>query len=143
MRYPAIITKEGKKTLASFADCPGCQTEADPGEDISVQAADALTGWLESHLLLGRVPPRPSKRKPKGKVLWVEVPPGLAVKLLIRWARNDAGLTQAQVAKRAKVSQRMIAKLENPNYNPTLETLEKVASALGARLEVNLAQDAA
>jgi DNA-binding XRE family transcriptional regulator len=143
MRYPATLTKEGKKTLANFADCPGCQTEADPGEDIAVQAADALTGWLEAHLLLGRVPPRPSTRKPKGKVLWVEVAAGLAVKLLIRWARNDAGLTQAQLAKRAKVTQQMIAKLENPNYNPTLEALEKVASALGARLEVNLAQDAA
>jgi DNA-binding XRE family transcriptional regulator len=142
MRYPAIITKEGKKTLANFADCPGCQTEAD-GENIAVQAVDALTGWLESHLLLGRVPPRPSARKPKGKALWVEVPAGLAVKLLIRWARNEAGLTQAQLAKRAKVTQQMIAKLENPNYNPTLEALEKVASALGARLEVNLAQDAA
>ena len=73
-------------------------------------------------------------------MLWIEVPAGLAVKLLIRWARNEAGLTQAQLAKRAKVTQQMIAKLENPNYNPTLE---KVASALGARLEVNLAQDAA
>ena len=143
MRYPAIITKEGKKTLASFPDCPGCQTEADPGEDISIQAADALSGWLEAHLLLGRVPPQPSTRKPKGKVLWVKVPAGLAVKLLIRWARNEAGLTQAQLAKRAKVTQQMIAKLENPNYNPTLEALEKVASALGARLEVKLSQDAA
>ena len=143
MRYPAIITKEGRKTLATFADCPGCQTEAHPGEDISIQATDALTGWLESHLLLGRVPPQPSTRKRKGNVLWVEVPAKLAVKLLIRWARNDAGLTQAQLAKRAKVTQQMIAKLENPNYNPTLEALEKVASALGARLEVNLAQDAA
>ena len=143
MRYPAIITKEGKKTLANFPDCPGCQTESDPREDIAVQAVDALTGWLESHLLLGRVPPRASTRKPKGKVLWVEVPAGLAVKLLIRWARNEAGLTQAQLAKRAKVTQQMIAKLENPNYNPTLEALEKGASALGARLEVNLAQDAA
>ncbi len=63
MRYPAIITKEGKKTLASFPDCPGCQTEADPGEVISIEAADALTGWLEAYLLLGRVPPRPSTRK--------------------------------------------------------------------------------
>ncbi len=114
MRYPAIITKDGKKTLATFPDCPGCQTEADPREDISIQAADALTGWLEAHLLLGRVPPQPSTRKPRGRVLWIEVPAGLAVKLLIRWARNEAGLTQ-----------------------------EKVASALGARLEVNLAQDAA
>src|SRR5712692_123837 len=32
MRDPAIITKEGRKTLATFADCPGCQTEADPEE---------------------------------------------------------------------------------------------------------------
>jgi predicted RNase H-like HicB family nuclease len=68
MRYPAIITKEGKKTLANFVDCPGCQTETDPGEDISIQAADALTGCLEAHLFLGRVPPQPSTRKPRGKV---------------------------------------------------------------------------
>ena len=34
MQYPAIITQEGKQTLAEFPDCPGCQTFADPGEDI-------------------------------------------------------------------------------------------------------------
>jgi predicted RNase H-like HicB family nuclease len=61
VRYPAIITKERRKTLATFADCPGCETEADPGEDISIQATDALTGWLESHLLLG---PSPRNRQP-------------------------------------------------------------------------------
>ena len=86
----AIITKEGKITLATFPNRPGCQTKADLGGDVSIQAADSLRGWLEPHLLLGRVPPRPSTRK-KGKVLWVEVPAALAVELLIRWARNDAG----------------------------------------------------
>jgi ribosome-binding protein aMBF1 (putative translation factor) len=106
------------------------------------QATDALCGWLEAHLVLGRPLPRPSTRRPKGKSIWVQLPSRLAVKLLIRWARQDAGLTQAQLAKRARVSQQMVAKLESPDYNPTIETLEKVAAALGSRLEVDLSQAA-
>jgi DNA-binding XRE family transcriptional regulator/predicted RNase H-like HicB family nuclease len=136
MRYAAVITKERKSTLAEFPDCPGCQTEADPGESIGAQATDALTGWLETHLLSGEVPPRPSAR-PKGKVLWVDVPASVAVKVALRWARTDAGLTQAELAKRAHVTQQAIAKLEHPDANPSIETLEKVAKALGVRLEID------
>jgi hypothetical protein len=32
----------------------------------------------------------------------------------------------------------MVAKLEHPDYNPTVETLEKVAAALRSRLDVGL-----
>jgi DNA-binding XRE family transcriptional regulator/predicted RNase H-like HicB family nuclease len=136
MRYAAVITKEGRNTLAEFPDCPGCQTFAEPGESIAAQAEDALSGWLEAHLATGDVPPRPGRRPPKGKILWVEVPARLAVKIYLRWARADARLTQSEVAKRAGVSQQQIAKLEHPKANPTIETLEKVAAALGARVEV-------
>lgn len=136
MRYPAIITKEGRHTVAVFPDCPGCATQADPGERIEDQAAEALQGWLEAHLITGDVPPRPPRKAPKGKVLWVEVPARLAVKLYLRWERAAAGLTQTQLARRAGVTQQAIAKLEHPNANPTIETLEKVAAALGVRVEV-------
>ena len=34
MRYPAAITREGKYTYATFVDCPGAMTQADPGESI-------------------------------------------------------------------------------------------------------------
>jgi len=140
MRYVATTRKEGKYTLAFFPDCPGCQTQADAGEDIAAQAAEALEGWIEAMLAAGELPARPSKRAPKGaRVIWVEVPPRLAVKLELRWARTEAGLSQAELARRAGVSQPMIAKMEHPDYNPTIETLEKVAAALGARLEVSLA----
>ena len=37
-----------------------------------------------------------------------------------------------------RVSQQQIAKLENPESNPTIGTLEKVARALGASLEIGL-----
>lgn len=136
MRYAAIITKEGRNTLAEFPDCPGCQTFAEPGESVAEQAQDALMGWLEAHLATGEVPPRPSRRHHKGKVLWVEVPARLAVKVLLRMERAEAGLTQTQLAKRAGVSQQAIAKLEHPKANPTIETLEKVAAALQIRVEV-------
>ncbi len=34
MRYPAVVTKEGKNLLADFPTCPGCHTFAPPGHDI-------------------------------------------------------------------------------------------------------------
>ncbi len=143
MNYHAVITREGRNTLAKFPDCAGCQTFAEPGEDIKAQAQDALEGWLRAHLIDGEAPPRPSARSrcPKGaRLLGVEVTPKLAVRLAIRWARQDAGLTQAQLAERAGVSQPQIAKLEHPRANPTIDTLEKVARALGLRLEVALTE---
>lgn len=142
MRYPALVTKEGKALLAEFPNCPGCQTFAEPGESIDGQAADALAGWLETHLLDGEAPPRPPSRAPKpprgARVLWIEVPVKLAAKLCLRWARQDAGLTQAELAKRAGLSQPAVARLESPDHNPTLDTLERVAQALGVRLRISL-----
>ena len=61
MRYTAVVTKEGKQTLAEFPGCPGCQTFADPGEDIAERAGEALAGWLEAQLVSGQAPPEPKK----------------------------------------------------------------------------------
>jgi transcriptional regulator with XRE-family HTH domain len=60
----------------------------------------------------------------------------LAAVLQIRWARQDQGLSQSAVAKRASVSQQQIARLESPDGNPTIEMLERVATALALRLDV-------
>jgi DNA-binding XRE family transcriptional regulator/predicted RNase H-like HicB family nuclease len=140
MYYTAIITKEGRQTLADFPGCPGCQTFADPGEDIGKRAAEALMGWLEAHLVSGQAPPEPRTVRTKGRAraLQVPVPAKLAVKLALRWARLRAGLTQAELARRAGLSQPAVARLEDPDHNPTLDMLERVAAALGVRLEVGL-----
>lgn len=140
MNYLARLTKEGRRTLAQFPDCPGCQTFADPGEDVSALAKDALDGWLEAHLMYGEAPPRPKARVPAAARLAVRVNPMLTVRLQIRWARQALGISQSELARRVGVSRQQISLLESPDANLTLATLEKVAQALGMHLEIELHQ---
>ena len=53
---------------------------------------------------------------------------------LIRKARADAGLTQAELAARAGLRQSAIARLERGSANPTIATLDHVIAATGHRL---------
>lgn len=48
----------------------------------------------------------------------------------IKEARKKAGLTQAQLGKKLKVSQQMIGQFENNKNSPTIPTLNKIADAL-------------
>lgn len=56
---------------------------------------------------------------------------------LIRAARAEAKLTQAQLARRLGTSQPAIVKLERPGANPTVRTLDRVLRATGHRLELS------
>lgn len=49
-------------------------------------------------------------------------------------ARNEMKLTQAQLADKARVTQSMIARLENGKVNTTYQTLARVAEALDRQL---------
>lgn len=141
MLYPATMTTVGKFTLAEFPDCPGCQTFVEGRESVETNAAEALEGWLETSLEFGDAPMRPSKRAvpPKGgAVLWVRVPPTLAAALEVRWARHAAKLSQQELGHLVGVTQQQIAKLERASGNVSLETLERVARALGKTVRVEL-----
>jgi len=141
MYYQAVVTREGKDWLAEFPDCPGCQTFAKSEAELAAMALEALTGWMESSIEHGDVPSRPviRQRAPRGaKLLRVDLPTRLEVALLVRWARSDDGLTQGDLAKRMGVSQQQVAKLERPNANPSIETLARLATALGRRLDLKL-----
>jgi antitoxin HicB len=138
MYYVAYISHEDDRVLAEFPDCPGCQTFAEDDQAIAEVAREALEGWLETHLVDGQIPPRPRAHygAPYGIMARIAVRPGLAAALNIRWARHDAGLSQKAFGLLAGVSQQQIAKLENPDENPSLETLEKVGKALGLQVSV-------
>lgn len=57
---------------------------------------------------------------------------------LIKRARKAAGLTQAELAKRAGMNQPEIARLESARANPRLSTLKRVVAATGHVLRLDL-----
>jgi predicted RNase H-like HicB family nuclease/DNA-binding XRE family transcriptional regulator len=142
MFYLAYVHREGQSWLAEFPDAPGCQTFADSLEELQADAQEAIEGWLEAHLVGGEAPPRPRAKHPRlnGRELRkVCVAPSLAAALEVRWARQERGWSQSELAARVGVSQQQIAKIENPDENPTIKTIEKVAHALGMELHLSFA----
>jgi DNA-binding XRE family transcriptional regulator len=57
--------------------------------------------------------------------------------------RLEAGLTQTELAKRSGIRQSEISKIENGRLNPTLETLERLGEAVGARVGLLRGQESA
>ena len=53
-------------------------------------------------------------------------------------ARREKNLTQKELAELVGTRQSNISRLESGNYNPSLEFLQKIASAMGKRLEVRI-----
>jgi len=61
------------------------------------------------------------------------------VGVMLRHARESAGLTQEELARRLKTKKTAISRIENHAEDIKLSTLERVASALGKRLQVSIA----
>jgi ribosome-binding protein aMBF1 (putative translation factor) len=59
--------------------------------------------------------------------------------VVLRKARESAGLTQEELALRLKTKKTAISRIENHAEDIKLSTLDRVAKALGKRLEVNIA----
>ena len=56
-------------------------------------------------------------------------------------AREKAGLTQAQLAEKAHMTQPEIARLEKPDANPKIDTLLRATVPLGYRLKLERISD--
>ena len=55
---------------------------------------------------------------------------------LIR-ARQEAGLTQAELSKKSGISQADISRLENGNKNPSMALLNRIAEAMDSHLIID------
>jgi antitoxin HicB len=144
MVYHALVTREGKRRLVEFADAPGCQTFAEPDEDLIALATDAITGWLEAWLEdEAEAPPRPKASvhaRAKATVVPIRVPATLAARIELRWAREAQGMSQAELARRVGVSRQALAKLERPGQDLQVGTLERAAHALGLAVDLRLVE---
>lgn len=59
--------------------------------------------------------------------------------VMLKVAREEAGLTQEELAEKLKTKKSAISRIENHAEDIKLSTLEKFAQALGKKLEVRVA----
>jgi transcriptional regulator with XRE-family HTH domain len=58
-------------------------------------------------------------------------------------ARQRAGLTQKELSERTGIAQGDLSKLENGTANPSIRTLQRLASGMGMTLKVEFLPDSA
>jgi antitoxin HicB len=147
MKYPVVIEK-GARNYGAFApDVPGAVGLGDSREE----ALESVARGMALHLLdlaeRGQEPPRPSEvstldlseYEPEEpyEVVMCAVAPVNPVSLRIERAIAQAGLSEAEVARRAGTSRAAMTRITDPFYwGHSLATLNKIAEALGKRLEV-------
>ena len=75
-------------------------------------------------------------RDPEVRAEWDALEPEFAIIQAIIDARKNTGLTQKQLYERTGIAQGDISRLENGNANPSLNTLKRLASAMGMNLKL-------
>ena len=61
------------------------------------------------------------------------------VGIMLKQARESAGLTQEELARRLKTKKTAISRIKNHAEDIKLSTLERVATALGKQLKIKIA----
>jgi len=83
---------------------------------------------------------RDQMRDPEFRKAYDALQPKYALIHAILDARIKRGITQAEIARRAGTTQSAIARFESGMGNPTLDFMQRVSAAVGARLEVKISR---
>ena len=75
-------------------------------------------------------------KDPEFKQEYDALEPEFAIIQALIDARKASGLTQKQLAEITGIAQADISKLENGNANPSLRTLQRLASGMGTSLRI-------
>lgn len=76
-------------------------------------------------------------KDPKVRQAYLELQPEFAIIRKIIEARVKEGVTQKELARRMKTKQSAVSRLESGRANPSLSFLQRLAKALGTRLEIH------
>ncbi len=79
---------------------------------------------------------REKMKDPAFKAEYEELEPEFAIIQAMIDARKSGGMTQRQLAEKTGIAQGDISKLENGSANPSLRTLQRLASGMGMKLKV-------
>ena len=75
-------------------------------------------------------------KDPIVKIEYDKLEPEFAIIQAIIDARKKTGFTQKELSERTGIAQGDISRLENGNANPSLHTLQRLASAMGMKVKI-------
>ncbi len=76
-------------------------------------------------------------KKPKYRKAYEALEEEFALALAVIDARNRAGLTQQELARKMRTTQPVVARLESGRVRPSMRTLDRLAEATGSRLLIS------
>ncbi len=75
-------------------------------------------------------------KDPQFRKEWNKSEPHFQLMSAIIKARIEKKLSQQQLAKKAKTTQAVISRIQNATVSPTLDMVQRIAEAMGKRLEI-------
>ncbi len=75
-------------------------------------------------------------KEPKYRKTYVALEDELEVAKAVIAARNRAGLTQMELARKMGTTQPVVARMEGGRIQPSLRTLQRLAQATGSKLTI-------
>jgi antitoxin HicB len=134
LAYPAQLEEEGDGGyIVTSPDFGVGATQGDSRDEALVQAADLLETIVANYMAEGWDLPTPSA--PAGRPL-VRLAPLVAAKAELYRAMRAAGISKAELARRAGVSPQQAQRLFDIRHASRLDQIEAALTALGRRLVV-------
>lgn len=141
--YFAILFKEHESHTIGvrFLEHPNVITFGRTWGEAEQMAQEALASALESEFERGMKLPKAKRPKVKRgeRMVFIQIPSNIRMAYLLRDWREEAGLTQKQIAHKLEISYQAYQRMERPGRsNLTILTLEKIARALKRKLVLDL-----
>lgn len=79
---------------------------------------------------------REQMENPEFRKEWERSEPEYQLNRAIIKARIEKNLTQKELARKAKTTQAVISRVQNATVSPTLDLLQRIAEAMGKKLQI-------
>src|SRR5271167_3950585 len=132
--YPYELTAqpEGGFTV-TFPDVPEAITQGETEDEAAAMAEDALVTALSFYTDDAKPVPHPSPLRGRRVA---HVPPLVAVKLVLHDAMLAAGVSNAVLARRLRVDEKVARRLRDPLYKSRIDRVDKALRTLGKKIEL-------
>jgi len=140
--YPATFERGDKAGILviTFRDLPEAITQGNGEKDALGQAADCLEEAIAGRIADGGEIPKAS-RAARGERL-IPVPAPMAAKAALYLAMREAGMTNAQLARKLGCDEKEVRRMLDPRHPTKLPRIKEALDVFGKRLVVSVEEAA-